>query len=103
MFQAASVSVILLSSIAIAKDSNKEHKDHVPDQKTAERIAKAVLVAQFGQTRVNAEAPLLVDGSNKDYWIVQLAGGKDVIQKGGGPGVWINKHSGCLKVMDYMK
>jgi hypothetical protein len=76
----------------------------VPNEKTAERIAEAVLMAQFGEQEVRAQLPLLVDGSNKQYWVVQVSGGKDApLIKGGGPAVWIDKHSGCLKVMEHMK
>ena len=95
------VIVILLSFFAVAKESRREHKDYVPDEKTAEHIADAVLVAQYGEERVKAGRPLLVDGSNKEYWIVEVS--EKELKKGGGPAVWINKHSGCLKVMDHMK
>jgi len=46
--------------VAFGKDAGKapSHPDYVPDEKTAERIAEAVLVAQFGQERVNAQLPL---------------------------------------------
>ena len=80
------------------------HKDYVPDKKTAERIGEAVLIGQYGDERVNAERPLLVDDSNKDYWIVQMAPRKNGMPEiSGGPAVWINKHSGCVQVMEYMK
>lgn len=76
----------------------------LPDKKTAELIGEAVLIGQYGDERVNAERPLLVDDSNKDYWIVQMAPRKyGMPEIGGGPAVWINKHSGCVKVMDHMK
>jgi hypothetical protein len=96
--------LLLLSTLALASDTSKEHRNYVPDAKTAERIAEAVLVARYGEERIRAQSPLLVDGSNKDYWIVQVSGGRDAtLVKGGGPAVWVNRHSGCLRVMDYMK
>ena|ERR1700740_3081249 len=95
------IAISLLATILLASASDKPHKDYVPDQKTAERVADAVLIAQYGEDRVKAGRPLLVDGSNKEYWIVEVFG-KDN-EKGGGPAVWINRHLGCLRVMDYMK
>jgi hypothetical protein len=96
--------VLLLGTTALAKSSRQDHPDYVPDQKTAERIAEAVLVARYGEQQIKAQSPLLVDGSNKEYWIVQVSGGPGARPTpGGGPAVWINKHSGCLTVMDHMK
>ncbi len=100
----ATALLLLVGALAAAGQTRKEHRDYVPDKKTAERIADAVLVGQYGEERVNAQRPLLVDGSNKDYWVVQVSGGQDARPvKGGGPAVWINKHSGCLDVMEHMK
>jgi len=45
--------------------------------------------------------PLLADGSNRDFWILQVR--TEPATKGGGPAVWINKHTGCMKVMEHMK
>jgi hypothetical protein len=100
-----SMMVILLTTLAFARDTHKTHRDYVPDKKTAEQIAEAVLVAQFGEQQIKAQSPLLVDASNEDYWIVEVSGGEqnDLPRKGGGPAVWINKYSGCLKVMEHMK
>ncbi len=96
--------ILLLSAIAFSADSRKEHRDYVPDEKTARRIAEAVLVGQYGEEQIRAQSPLLVDGSNKQYWIVQVSGGQKTLpSKGGGPAVWIDKHSGCLQVMEHMK
>jgi|SRR6267142_5307585 len=98
------VVILLLATLAFAKNTHQQHRDYVPDQKTAERIAEAILVAQYGQESVDAQKPLLVNGSNKDYWVVQgserTAG---IPRKGGGFAVWINRHSGCLQVMEHMK
>jgi hypothetical protein len=99
-----STSLLVLSVFALAVEPRREHRDYVPDKKTAERIAEAVLVAQYGEQQIRAQSPLLVDGSNKRYWIVEISGGPDAPpMKGGGPAVWIDKHSGCLTVMDHMK
>jgi hypothetical protein len=94
--------VLLLSTFVVAADTRKEHRDYVPDKKTAERIAQAVLEAQYGEELIAAKSLLLVDESNKDYWIVQVsdADPNEVPKKGGGPAVWINRYSGCLRVMN---
>lgn len=101
MRRSSVIAMFLLATISLGESSDMPHKDYVPDQKTAERIADAVLVAQYGEERVNAGRPLLVDGSNKEYWIVEVY--ERELKKGGGPAVWINTHSGCMQVMDYMK
>jgi len=89
---------------AFGKDS-ASHPDYVPDEKTAERIAEAVLVAQFGQEGVNAQLPLHTASMSKDQGLVQGAikdkEGRTLV--GGAFGVWINKHTGCLKVMERTK
>ena len=96
--------ICLFCSLASAQDSGHNGRNYVPDKKTAERIAEAVLMAQFGEDRIRAEGPLLVDDSNKDYWIVQVSRAQNTpATKGGGEAVWINKRSGCLKVMEHMK
>jgi NTF2 fold immunity protein len=99
------LSVMLLSTFALASDAHKAHSDYVPDKKAAERIAQAVLEAQYGEEFLVTRSPLNVDGSNKDYWIVQVSSGRpnEIPAKGGGPALWINKHSGCLRLMEYMK
>lgn len=95
---------LLIGSVGASGQTRKAHRDYVPDEKTAERIAEAVLDARYGKEIVDAQLPLLVDGADKDYWIVEVSGPKDRLPaKGGGPAVWINKHSGCLDVMDRMK
>jgi NTF2 fold immunity protein len=96
--------LLVLFMFTTAVSGEKEHKDYVPDQKTAVRVAEAILVAQYGEERVNAQLPLLADGSNKDFWIVQGSAHAAVPSFGGGPAVWINKHSGCiLGVVEHMK
>ncbi len=99
--------VLLLTMIAFGKDLGKapSHPDYVPDDKTAVQIAEAVLVAQFGQERVNAQLPLRAVSTSKNAWLVQGAV-KDKegrTQVGGAFGVWVNKHTGCLTVMEGMK
>jgi hypothetical protein len=95
--------LFLAGAVVAAAQTSKKQSDYVPDEKTAVRIAEAVLVAKYGEERVNAQLPLYASGSNLDYWIVQLHGPEPVPSKGGGPAVWINKHSGCLKIMEHMK
>lgn len=96
--------ILLLSASALSSDVSKDHRDYVPDEKTAQRIAEAVLVGQYGEEWIKAQSPLLVDGSNKQNWIVQVSGGQNALPvKGGGPAVWINRHSGCIRVMEHMK
>jgi hypothetical protein len=36
----------LLTTLAVAGQDRKTHKDYVPDKKTAERIGEAVLIGQ---------------------------------------------------------
>ncbi len=77
--------LLFLVPFAVVGGTVKEHRDYVPDKKTAERIAEVILVGQ--------------------YWIVQGHIHQDGIpNKGGGFAVWINKHSGCIgKVVEHMK
>ena len=96
--------LLIFLTFTTAESGEKEHKDYVPDQKTAVRVAEAILVAQYGEERVNAQLPLLADGSNKDFWIVQGSAHERTPRFGGGPAVWINKHSGCiLGVVPYQR
>jgi hypothetical protein len=99
--------VVLFTMVAFEQNARKttSHPDYVPDEKTAERIAEAVLVAQFGQERVNAQLPLRAVSTSKDAWLVQgaLKDKEGRIQVGGSFGVWVNKHDGCVKVMERMK
>jgi hypothetical protein len=60
-------------TLTFGKDTHSDHRDYVPDRKTAERIAEAVLETL---PRIKTQGPLLVDESNKDFWIVQVSGGK---------------------------
>lgn len=98
--------MLLLTMVAFGKDSGKvSHPDYVPDEKTAERIAEAVLVAQFGQERVNAQLPFHTSSMSKDQWLVQgaIKDKEGRTQVGGAFGVWVNKHNGCVSVIERMK
>jgi hypothetical protein len=96
--------ILLLAASALSSDLGKNHRDYVPDEKTAQRIADAIFVGQYGEEWIKSQSPLLVDSSNKQYWIVQVSGGQSAPPvKGGGPAVWINRHSGCIQVMEHMK
>ena len=97
-------SVLIIATISLAQ-TRKVKPDYVPDKRTAERIAEAVLVARYGQERVTAQLPLQAEPSTKDVWIVQGQGPiRDQIVKGGNFGVWIDRHSGCVtNVVERMK
>ncbi|HVR22419.1 MAG TPA: NTF2 fold immunity protein [Candidatus Polarisedimenticolia bacterium] len=96
--------VLMLNTLTLGKDTPSDHRDYVPDKKTAERIAEAVLQAQFGEVQIKTRGPLLVDEADKDFWIVQASGGKKaMLTPGGGPAEWITRHSRCVKVMAYIK
>jgi hypothetical protein len=95
---------ILVVSMTSAQNIEKKHSDYVPDKKTAERIAEAILVGQYGEKRVGELLPLIVDGSDKRYWKVEGPIRKNDGEFGGGYAVWIDKHSGCIElVTDSMK
>jgi hypothetical protein len=46
-----SASILLLSIAAASAKSQNHHRDYVPDEKTALRIAESVLVGLFGEER----------------------------------------------------
>jgi hypothetical protein len=93
----------LLLFIAAA-NAQREHRDYVRDQKTAARVAEAILMGQYGEERVLAELPLVVDSANKDYWIVYGNPNEKLPRFGGGMAIWISKHSGCIQgVVEHMK
>ena len=96
--------MLLLTVAAFGQSSRKPrpHPDYVPNEKTAERIAEAVLVAQFGQERVNAQLPLVARSTDKDYWLVEGTI-RDIVATGGNFGVWVNKHTASVQVMEHMK
>jgi NTF2 fold immunity protein len=90
--------VLLISTLVAFGQGHKAdriHRDYVPDAKTAERIAEAVLIGQLGEERVKAQLPLHATNSYGDNWIVQVTEpGPPHI--GGGIAVMIDKHSGCI-------
>jgi len=99
--------VLFLGTSTFGQNTRKlpAHPDYVPDERTAERIAELVLIAQFGHDRVNAQLPLQATSTSRDTWLVQglLKDKEGRTQVGGSYGVWINKHDGCLKVIERMK
>lgn len=103
MFRIWATVLFLAAAVVAAGQSPKKHRDYVPDEKTAERIAEAVLIAQYGEALVKERLPLHADGSNGDFWIVQGYGQGLPTSTGGGPVVWIKKHTGCLQVMEHIK
>jgi len=62
---------LLCCTFVFGRQVPQRHRDYVPDAATAQRIAEAVLIGQYGDERVKDQLPLRVDGSNGDYWIVQ--------------------------------
>ena len=92
---------LMIAAISFGQTA-KVKPDYVPDKVTAERIAEAVLVAQFGQERVHAQLPLVARSATKDVWLVEGTI-HDVRAKGGNFGVWVDKHSGCVSVIEQMK
>jgi NTF2 fold immunity protein len=99
--------LLIFVTFAFTNDAGESstHPDYVPDEVTAEQIAKAVLVAQFGQERVMAQLPLHTVSISKDQWLVQgaLKDKEGRTQVGGGFGVWVNKHTGCVSVVERTK
>jgi hypothetical protein len=90
---------LLISNVAWGQVCHdvRDHPDYVPDAKTAEAIGKAVLIARFGETKVQAQLPLMAVPSpyGDDRWFVQ--GGSKPGQLGGGMSVWIDKHCGYIE------
>jgi hypothetical protein len=66
--------LLLTSSVACGQVCHdaRSHPDYVPDAKTAEAIAKAVLIARFGEAKVQAQLPITATPSpyNDDRWFV---------------------------------
>jgi hypothetical protein len=97
---------LLLTIVVLGKDSKPAHPDYVPDEKTAQGIAESVLTGQYGEERVKAQLPLLVASRGKAEWVVQgrVVDREGHLQVGGGFGVLLNKHDGCiLEVVENMK
>lgn len=94
---------LLLAALISAAVAQKSHRDYVPDEKSAVRIAEAVLIAQYGEERVNAQRPFGGRLNYKGVWIVE-ANADYPPHKGGGMEVWIDKHSGCIEnVLEHSK
>jgi NTF2 fold immunity protein len=99
----ASVTLLVMLTALAAGQTSKNRLDLVPDEKTAVRIAEAVFIAQYGEERINMHRPFSATTSGEDNWLVQLAGPGIPSETGGGPGLFINKHSGCLSLLPHMK
>jgi hypothetical protein len=103
MFRIWATVLLLAGALVAAGQTPKKHRDYVPDEKTAVRIAEAVLIAQFGEERVKAQLPLRGSNSYGDTWIVQGTE-PGPPHKGGGIAVMIDKHSGrIVNVLEHMK
>jgi hypothetical protein len=63
--------VLALVSFGQTRKQAAAHADYVPNAKTAERIAEAVLVGQFGDDRVAAQLPLRAASMSNDVWLVE--------------------------------
>jgi len=97
---------MLLTIMASSQESKPAHPDYVPNEQVAARIAEAVLVGQYGEKRVKPQLPLLVISRNKDEWMAQgrIVDKQGQTQVGGGFGVLLRKHDGCvLLVAEEMK
>jgi hypothetical protein len=108
MFRIWAAVLLLAGAFVAAGQTPTKHRDYVPDEKTAVRIAEAVLIAQFGEERVKAQLPLRGNNSYGDTWIVQgTEPGPPRTgppPKGGGMAVMIDKHSGrIVSVLEHMK
>jgi len=96
----------LFGVVLTGKNSGAVHPDYVPDERTATKIAEAVLIAQFGEDRVKAQLPLHAHTFRKGVWMVEgnvLLDSQGNPQVGGNFGVWIKKYDGCLSVIEHMK
>jgi hypothetical protein len=99
--------LLVLTLVSFGQTCKKAaaHPDYVPDAKTAERIAEAVLVGQFGDDRVAAQLPLHAARMSNDVWLVEGAV-KDKEgrpQVGGGFGVWVDRSDAHVSVMERVK
>ncbi|HKO05569.1 MAG TPA: NTF2 fold immunity protein [Candidatus Acidoferrales bacterium] len=100
------VLTLLLAIVAFAQKLPSAHPDYVPDETTAKKIAEAVMIGQYGEERVKAQLPLLVASRGKSKWVVQgrVVDKEGRPQVGGGFGVLLDKHNGCvLEVVENMK
>lgn len=93
--------ILFLAPFASGQEARR-HREYVPDEKTAEGIARLVLIAQFGEERVTAQLPLRAESKGTDLWLVQGTM-RAPHTPGGNMAVWVNKYSGCIKVIEHMK
>jgi hypothetical protein len=107
MHQRVALLLLLVVTLTSAQAANardrRDKKDMVPDEKTAVKIAEAILTARFGENSVKVQLPLRGNNSYGEMWIVQgTQSGPS--HTGGGMAVRINKHSGCIvNVLEHMK
>ena len=97
---------LLLATVVLAQRPPSTHADYVPDERTARRIAEAVLIGQYGEERVKAQLPLLVASRGRTKWVVQgrVTDAEGNPRVGGGFGVLLNKNDGrVLEVVENMK
>jgi len=89
--------LLLLSFISPAQQSSYVPKEgFVPDDKTAVRIAEAVLDPIYGEEKINSEKPLSARlNEQKDVWIVSGHLPKE-FNKGGAAVVEIAKTDGRI-------
>jgi hypothetical protein len=103
MFRIWAIVVFLAGALVAVAQTPKKHRDYVPDEKTAVKIAEAVLTASFGEERVKSQLPLRCRNGGRDVWIV-VGTEPGPPHKGGGMAVMINKHSGCIiSILEHMK
>ena len=107
MIKTATIAFALFFAlIGLTQDAKKIHPDYVPDERTAQGVAEAVLIGQYGEKRVKAQLPLMVAPRGAKQWIVQgtVLDSKGRHQVGGGFGVLLNRHDGCvLEMVEEMK
>jgi len=96
------VATILLASgvVAFQNPPLKPPEDVVPNRETARRIADAVLVGSYGERATANMRPLTVREAprNPEDWEVDTRVQRPLIL-GGDVTVYINKHSGCIRVV----
>jgi len=102
MIRMCAVFVMFVGVLGFGQTVNKK-TDLVPDEKTAVKIAGAVFVAQYGEDKVALSRPLHASTSGKDNWLVQFSVQGVPKETGGGPGLFINRHTGCLSLVPRMK
>jgi len=63
--------ILIVSSITLlyAKKSDDRHRDYVPDEETATKIAEVIWVRIYGQTIYN-EKPFIVHLNDNGVWTV---------------------------------